>query len=140
MKLCVSTVLAGLLLCSQPAQTQSLRPDFTSAELVQFATAVRTALARGNVDALARHVLFPLRVDTTAGVHFVQKADFIGEYPRVFTTNVKAAILEQDLDALEASTINVKLGNGVVLIESTCTFRRCEKGSLRIVAIDLRPQ
>ena len=138
MKFCVSIVLTCLLLCSQPAPAQSLRPDFTTAELVQFATALRSALARGNVDAMSRHVLFPLRVDTTAGVHFVQKADFIGEYPRVFTTKVKAAILDQDLDALEASTINVKLGNGLVLIESTCTLRRCEKGSLKIVAIDLR--
>ena len=140
MKLRCALILACFFVAG-PASAQPMPLNFTTEELTRFATDLQSAVAAGKPDAIGYQILFPLRVDTGPRVfHFVGRAEFLSTYYRVFTPKVKAAILDQDLSAMKQTALGATFGNGVVTVESVCPTRNCSKGTLKIVAIDLRDE
>lgn len=130
-----------LLLAGQVALAQPVRPYAMPRTTVQsFATGLQAAVKANNPEQVARHVLFPLRVNTGPGrFHFVKREDFVAEYYRIFDPVVKAAILKQDLEGLEQSAGDIALGDGMVTVAGVCADRACSAVAPKVTTVDIRP-
>ena len=140
MKHSLAAIFASLLIASAPVNAQQpLPPSFTTEELMRFVTGLQAAVASGNSQGIENYISFPIRVDTGPNIfRFVNRAEFVVEYYKVFTPKVKSAILNQDPGSLDQTLLGTTFGNGIVSVASVCPYRQCSRGTLKIIAIDLR--
>jgi len=133
-------LLAAVSLFALPATPQQSRlpymvePD----ELARFATGLRAAVEAQSAARVARFVRFPLRVNQAGRQpRFLGADDFLGEYSRVFTPRLRAALLKQDLTQLEQSVGDVALADGMLTVTGVCPDQRCATIAPRITTVDL---
>jgi len=139
-RLLAGIALTGLCATAQLVAAQQPRPyAMPGDEVSRFVTGFRAAIAANDLERVAGHVGFPLRVNTGAGrFHFVGRADFISEYFRIFSPKLRAAILKQDIDGLEQSAGDIAIGDGMVTVAGVCRDRQCATVTPKVTTVDLR--
>lgn len=135
-----SITTVSLLLASLSAPAQPRPYHLPPEEVRLFATGLQEALKANNPQQVERFVLFPLRVNTGPGkFYIVSRDDFGSEYYKIFNPVVRAAILKQDMNALEQSAGDIAIGDGMVTVAGVCQDRRCAAVSPKVTTMELRP-
>jgi hypothetical protein len=138
--LLVSVAIASLLITASGTARPQPRPyQVTKEELHRFAAGLRAAVEAGDPHLVAGHRQFPLRVNTTqGGFYFIKREDFVSEYDKIFSPRLRAAILKQDMSALEQSAGDISIGDGMVTAAGVCGDRGCAAITPRVTTIDVR--
>jgi hypothetical protein len=111
---------------------------FTTDELTHFATVLQAAVRRNDPEQVAKYVSFPLRINNASGQsRTLTRAKFRVQYGKVFTPDVKAAVMRQDTDSLHQSWRGTMFGNGVVWASGVCEDKACTSRKLLVTAINL---
>lgn len=70
-------------------------------------------MSKGNKEAIARHVQYPLRVNKDGQSHFVANdKQFVAEYEQIMTERVRHALQQQDVKQAFVNYQGVMVGNG----------------------------
>ena len=101
------------------------------AAVAEFLTALQTAVAKDDRDAVAELVRYPLRVGSRKRLISVgSRQEFLRRYPMIFTERVKASVAAARLETLFANWQGVMFDSGRVW------FAPDELGALKIVTIN----
>ena len=131
--------LAGLLATSSVVAQQPRPYQLPREDVHRFAIGLQAAVNAGNLQQVADHIQFPLRVNTARGnFYFVRREDFPADYAKIFTAELRAAIRKQDMSALEQSAGDISIGDGMVTATGVCSDRGCATLAPRVTTIDVR--
>jgi hypothetical protein len=115
-------------------------PDWVLADrgYATFLTSLQRAVRAGDRGAVARLVHYPLRVNSGGQSRFYRdSAALRADYERIFTPQVRRAILDQRLDRLFGSSRGLMIGNGQLWFDRVCSNRSCSSpGPVRITAVN----
>jgi hypothetical protein len=110
---------------------------FTPDEIGAFAGRLQDAVRSGDATRVSSLVSFPLRINRRGTRPLaVQRAEFLRRYARIFTPEVQAAVLKQDLAAIFENSAGVMFGDGEVWAAGVCPGRRCDKGELKVIVVN----
>ena len=128
------SALAPFVWAAEPGPT-----GFTTEELVRFGSALQAAVRADKADTVARFIAFPLPVNEGPTLsREIREAQFRREYTKVFTPDVKAAILAQDLSVLHQSWRGTMFGDGNVWVSGLCKDKSCSHSVLKVTAVNIR--
>lgn len=76
---------------------------------------LKAAVAKGDKNAVAAHILFPLRVNGAGSAMIVTtEKEFLKQYDEIFTSPVKQALADQTKDSLFVNYQGVMVGRGEI--------------------------
>jgi hypothetical protein len=126
-----------------PANGQEPRDRFevagiTRAEAAQILSRLQKAVAAHDVAGVSTVVRFPLIVKGRAGPE--NASELARDFDKVFTDNVRRAILNQKIDEIFANWQGLMIGKGEVWINALCEkdspAGQCKNRRLRVVSIN----
>jgi hypothetical protein len=120
-------MLAVNLAFAQDFENSSTTREEAEAALIDLQDAIR----EGDVEAFAKHVSYPLRVNLTTKKHLriTTENEFIKKSKMILTQSVKDGILSAELSDAITRSEGVGFGNGVIWL-------RPDDGGLKIFAIN----
>ena len=102
-----------------------------------FLTNLQRAVRANDRGAVAKLVHYPLRVNSDGRSRFYpDSAAFRADYERIFTPQVRRAILDQRFERLFGSSRGLMIGQGQVWFDRLCSNNRCSPpGPVRILSL-----
>ena len=103
-----------------------------------FLAQLQSAVRRDDRNAVVRLVAFPLRVNSSGRTRSYRNArSVLDDYDRIFTPQVRQAIVNQRFEQLFGNDQGVMIGDGWVWFDRTCPNSQCSPpGPVRIRAIN----
>jgi hypothetical protein len=121
-KLFIIIIALGLSGCKKSVDRHATEPKInfavagtTQSAAKDFLARLQSAVTKNNKQDIAKLTQFPLRINQHGKSSFVKsKAEFIANYPTIFTKKIKQVIAKQQLQNLFVNSQGVMLGNGEV--------------------------
>lgn len=140
----LATLLATLLASAVAAGPSLPRgaedepgPDgLTEQQLNAALTALQEAVKRGDAEAVAGWVSFPLQVNRNGRSERMGRARFLARYAEVFNGKVRRALAEQEAQALFRNARGAMVGDGELWLAGVCEDRACRSTTVQVVAVD----
>jgi len=109
-----------------------------SGAAVRFLSRLQTAIRADDRPTIAGMIAYPLRVNFNDGPKTYKNSPSIErDFERIFTPQVKKAILDQGADELFTNYQGSMIGSGEVWFDQSCSNSSCSKrGAIRIKAIN----
>jgi hypothetical protein len=127
-----------LAACALAADAASAPDGFDQSEAAAFLVSLQRAVRDNQPGAVAALVNFPLRVNRSGQSTLVRNADaFARSYAKIFTGEVRAAVLEQDASALFRNWQGAMIGSGEVWFSGICTDRACSGHRLAVISVNV---
>lgn len=103
-----------------------------------FMTSLQAAVRANDRGAVIKMIQFPLRVNSNGTSILYRDARSVRrDYERIFTSQVRQAILDQRVDTLFSRDQGAMVGNGQVWFDHTCSNAQCfPLGPVRIKAVN----
>jgi hypothetical protein len=103
-----------------------------------FLTRLQDAVRSDDRKAVLGLIDYPLRVNSDGGTRLYPDARAVArDYDRIFTPEVRRAVLEQRFDRLFGRDQGVMIGNGEIWFDHSCTNAECtQPGPVRITAVN----
>ena len=115
-------------------------PDFVLKDPAYrtFLTRLQSAVRGSDRQAVIQLIALPLRVNYASGAKSYRNArSVLDDYDRIFTPQVKQAILNQRFERLFGRDRGVMIGSGEVWFDHTCRTSQCSPpGPVRITAVN----
>jgi hypothetical protein len=111
--------LVGVWLCvalvSQALASEVGPSGYTSVQLAAFGAKLQDVVRSESPERVSGLIVFPLRVNDSKGhSRSLSKSAFLSQYQSVFTPEVKAAVLTQELQSIFQSSRGAMFGDGAV--------------------------
>ena len=110
----------------------------TYTEATEILHKLQVAVGANDAAAVAAVTEFPLTVTGRPGP--TTAAQFIHDYPSIYSERVRAAVLEQTVDGLFANWKGLIIGRGEVWIAAVCDVgsapQQCSNRRVRVVSIN----
>lgn len=131
----------GLSVLTPICSAQEVGPDgLSTAQLEAFVTSLKAAVKANDPTRLRDLIAFPLRVNSKSGRHLaVSQKDFAVQYPRVFTPDVRAVVLQQEASTLFRNSNGAMFGNGQVWVSGVCRTKDCKESDVKVISVSTRP-
>ena len=126
--------LAALLSASAHAAADG--PDIPTQAVESFARDLQHALAKRDVERVARMVRYPLAVTSEGRRRRMGQAQFVAEFDRIFSDSVTQEVLAQDPTRLFQNDQGVMFGNGVVWASEFCNGQKRPNCSVLIITVN----
>ncbi len=127
----------------QEAEAQRAAPDFsvaglTDREVENFLDSLKAAVANDDRRAVAAMVRYPIRVQLDGqGASIGSAADFVLRYPDIMNSQVRGAVLAQEVKELFVNWQGVMIGRGEVWFSAVYEDPRDDEAyRLMIIAIN----
>jgi hypothetical protein len=103
-----------------------------------FLTRLQDAVRSDDRKAVIELIDFPLRVNSESGTRLYPDAQAVArDYDRIFTPEVRRAVLDQRFDRLFGRDQGVMIGDGEIWFDHSCTNAECSPpGPVRITAVN----
>ena len=142
----VCATLAGLVLSLNVAfAATATGPDgLDDEEVTIFLTQLQEAVRTDDAAAVAALVNLPLRVNYAVKgrrgaantVRITSNERFVRDYGRIFTANVKQAVLDQAPAKLFRNAPGVMIGDGEVWYAGVCQDKKCTRIHIGVIAVN----
>lgn len=121
----LSLLLPLLLVASAPSAPDWVLQDRS---YQTFLTRLQSAVRSDDRKAVLELIAFPLRVNSESGTRLYPDAQAVARnYDRIFTTDVRRAVLDQRFDRLFGRDQGVMIGNGEIWFDHSCTNAQCRR-------------
>lgn len=103
-----------------------------------FLTRLQSAVRSDDRKAVLELTAYPLRVNSEGGTRLYRDAQAVArDYDRIFTPEVRRAVLGQRFDRLFGRDQGVMIGGGEIWFDHSCTNAQCSPpGPVRITAVN----
>lgn len=142
----VCAAMMGLALSIHAAHAATaVGPDgLDDEDVATFLAQLQEAVRAEDAKAVAALVNLPLRVNYAVrgrrgavnAVRITTSERFVRDYARIFTPNVKQAVLGQAPDKLFRNAQGVMIGDGEVWYAGVCQDRKCTSVHIGIIAVN----
>ena len=140
--LAVIALLLGSPCCAQPEADRFAPAGIAEAAARSMLEALQSGVRSDDRAKVADLIEYPLRVNNSHTHRLISdRGEFLSNYTKVFTSEIRQQVLEQSFDDLFVSWRGVMIANGAVWFSGVCdaasTPGTCKHPRVRVIAVNL---